>query len=1167
MKKKWFLAAALCGLLTAAQAADDLRQGFRNPPPEAQARTWWHWLNGNATRAGITADLEAMHQVGIREAQLFNADQGYPEGDAPYLSERWMELFRFALDEAARLGMEIGFHNSAGWSLSGGSWVTPAHGMQTVAYAAVTCKGGKEVRLSLPQPATRLDYYRDIAVLAFPVPAGERRIGRLDVKTLSGSAFDSQLLPDTTVIDAASCIRLEDIVDLSSRLAPDGTLVWNAPAGEWTVMRFGHTPTGATNHPANGYGHGLECDKMNRAAVDAFWQGGIEPVLRAAGAHVGTTLTGCLIDSYEAGSGNWTPGFEREFLRRNGYSCLRYLPALAGYYVESGEQSERFLWDFRRTIGQLMAENYYGYFAEKCRAAGLRLSVEPYGGPFDWLGAAMCADVPMSEFWVNGTSAMDYTKLAASAAHLRGTPYVGAESFTADGANSRWLNHPAVMERAGDRAWAEGVNRFLFHTYVHQPWNAAPGLTFGPYGVEMSRLNTWWKQAPAYMDYVTRSQYLLQQGRFAADVLVYVGESSPNKGIYRSDLKQRGYDYDEVGTGFLDSLTVDADGALRTPAGSRYRLLLLPDIRWATPSLLERLRRLAAAGAFIIGPRPVRSPSLAGYPQCDREVERLAAALWSAGTGADALIRDIPVEEALEKLRLRPDFDDGGALPRLLFLHRTTPEAEIYFVANPQRQYRTITCRFRVTGRQPERWDAETGRIEPVAEWKEESGCTAIPLRFRPEESCFLVFRKPDKTPDPVTARAEQVERHVAPLRGLEIVKAEYGYFLPDGVVDVTAALASRMEHGQLPLVAGNGLAGDPAPGVVKELRVKYCVGGEVRRATATELGGRTLDPAEEGGEIRLLQALYGQFPAGFDDNLPGAPRNVTNEVRQLVARGELCIQVGETIGKREPLRESQLHLVYRADGELFDEKYPAGYIVDLARHEADTRLAVGKRGLVWITPFAGNVRCTTASGAVWKGSAGAMPAVIDLSADGWDVTFCQRAEEASRTYRFDSLCSWTERAEDDVKYYSGTAVYRKRFHLPKEYLRKNRSLCLDLGRVCVMAEVVVNGRSLGVLWKAPFRMDITEALRAGENDMEIRVTNLWPNRLIGDARYPEDMEWGDWLPKSWPGWLTDGEERNSQRTTFATWRHWSASDPLQPSGLMGPVVLRPYVHVPLSRE
>lgn len=1168
MKKRWLSICIVCfAVAMNAIATVPLQTGFQNPPPSAKARTWWHWINGNVSKEGITADLEAMKQVGIQEAQIFNVDQGYPEGPAGFLSDEWLELFHFAVSEAKRLGLEIGFHNGAGWSSSGGSWVTPEYAMQTIVYSEMQCEGGTLIQEELAQPAAKLGYYRDIAVLAFPTPQNETRIEGRELKTLSGPSFPNQLLPDTKPIPESALVRKSEIMNLTSKLSADGKLKWNAPAGKWTILRIGHTPNGTENRPANGYGHGLECDKLSRAAVDAYWAGGIEPILQKLGSLVGPALTNCLIDSYEVGCGNWTPGFDKEFTRRRAYDCIAFLPTLAGYYVESGEVSERFLWDFRKTIGELMTDNYYGYFRELCHQRGMKFSVEPYGGPYDCMAAGSTGDIPMSEFWVGGKGFREMSKLAASVAHLNGTPEVGAEAFTANNENSKWLNQPATLKPLGDWAWSEGVNRFIFHTYAHQPWNdIAPGMTFHMYGTEISRLNTWWEQGKAYMDYLGRSQFLLQQGRCAADVLVFTGESSPNDGIYRPDLKAQGYDYDEIGSNKIASLTVK-DGRICTPAGGVYRLLVLPDVEWMTPQLLKALKELADKGATIIGPRPRKSPSLQGYPQCDEQVKQLADELWGTGSASTAIIRPLPAMDVLKQMQVSPDFSGGKSGSDLLYIHRIAGDTDIYFVSNQQKQHRTESCSFRIAGKQPERWNPETGEIEEIAVWQSEDECTTLPLCLKPEESCFIIFRKPVSNAANHIIRTQTDMRPVAikPLPDLKIIRAEYGYFLPEGLVDVTDVLASRIKENRLQTSVGNDLANDPAPGVEKELQVEYSIGGEKHKVSVPESQTLTIPSKQETGELKLIKAVYGKFEPGFNGNLPELPTNITRRISDMIAAKNWVFPVDDRlIGKTEAHQNTgkKLHLVYSVEGEVSEMMVAEGKEVNLTLYEPEPQLMVKAGKVTWVTPQAGSLTYSTTAGKTKTIRVKSVPETIEISGP-WEIHFPPRLGAPAKA-TFERLHSWTESSDDGIRHFSGTATYLKEINIPKEYVKDNQSLELDLGRVRAIAEVIVNGKNLGVLWKAPFRINFGDAIRAGNNKIEIRITNLWPNRLIGDARYPEDCEWGDWQLKSWPDWLTHPTERDSKRITFTTWRHWRAGDPLLPSGLLGPVVLRPYTHVVL---
>ncbi len=1159
----WLCVACLFTTLTAS-AADSLESGFTNPPPSAKARTWWHWVNGNISKEGITADLEAMKRVGIQEAQIFNVDQGYPEGPASFLTPEWLELFHFAVLEAKRLGLEIGFHNGAGWSSSGGPWVTPEYAMQRVVFSEVRHTGGTQFQATLPQPATKLNYYQDIAVLAFPTPKDGTRIDNLDAKSLS-NAFENHLQPDAKHIPEAAMVLKSDIVILTGKMDTNGMLKWDAPAGEWTILRIGHTPHGTQNHPAGIGGLGLECDKLSRAAVDAYWAGGIEPILKKLGSLAGSTLTNCVIDSYEVGCNNWTSGFDKAFAQRRGYDCLRFLPTLAGYYVESGEVSERFLWDFRRTLGDLMAENYYGYFSELCHKHGMKFSVEPYGGPFESLQAGSTGDIVMSEFWLGARILAGTPKLASSIAHLNGNPLVGAESFTSMGG---WRSHPAMLKQSGDWAWSEGVNRLIFHTYVQQPWDFAPGVTFHMYGIEMSRLNTWWEQGRAYMSYLARSQFLLQQGRFAADVLVFAGESSPNDGIPRTDIKALGYDYDEIGTNKMASLTVK-DGWICTPVGGSYRLLVLPETTWMSPGLTRKIGELAEAGATIIGPKPVKSPSLQDFPECDDQVAELANKIWDNQSAKERVIANSSVKTVLTDLGLTPDFSAGTDGSDLLFLHRIAGDADIYFVANPKNESRDEKCRFRVAGKQPELWNPETGEITDAVVWQSNAdGSITVPIAFDPEGSVFVVFRKAisPSADHIVQAKTALVPLEAKPLSDLKIIKAEYGVFLPEGTVDVTAALSARMKDGTLHTAADNSLPSfDPAMGIPKELRLEYETGGKRRQLSVQENRQFSIPEANETGELRLIRAIYGKFPQG-SEGLPPKPSNsdVTAQVAAIIASNTFLIPVDNRFGESssDKNQNKELRLIYSAEGEIRHMAVAQGHEVNLTLNVPKPKLLIENGKATWLTPQAGSITCITASGLTKTAEVKSIPKPIEMKG-AWDVSFPPDFG-APANARFDKLISWPESSDQGIRYFSGTAVYRKQFTVPEDCIGTGRSLELDLGSVRVIAEVIVNGKNLGILWKAPFRINLDDSVRAGENELEVRVTNLWPNRLIGDAALPEDCEWGDWVPKRWPDWLEDKTKRPGERITFTTWKHWNADSQLQPSGLLGPVFLRPYVHLPL---
>ena len=1195
-------------------ADDPLTAGFKNPPASAKARTWWHWINGNVTKAGITADLEAMKKVGIQEAQIFNVSLGDPRGPATYLSPQWLELFKFSALEAKRLGLELGFHNGPGWSSSGGPWITPEHSMQTVVYSTTTHHGGKPFEGKLAQPESQLDFYRDIAILAFPTPKKNQRVENLDFKTLSGR-MRNRLTPDSATVPSAAIVPRSDIIDLTSRLTADGFLQWNAPPGQWTILRLGHTPTGHRNRPAPHGAQGLECDKMNREAVDAFWKGGIDPIIETLDGLVGPVLNNCVIDSYEVGTTNWTSGFEKQFNRLRGYDCTAYLPTLAGYYVDSGEITERFLWDFRRTIGDLIAANYYEHFRQKCHQHAMKLSVEPYWGPFDSMQVGQTGDIVMCEFWSGDVAFFDTPKFVASIAKLNGDSIVGAEAFTGQGA---WTEHPATIKSIGDRAWAQGINRFIFHSYVHQPWDVGPGLTLSYHGLEFNRFNTWWEPGAAFLDYIARSQFLLQQGESVADVLVFTGEASPNNAFVVPEIKAMGFDYDLIGVNKLDALTVK-DGLIRTATGASYRALVLPDQsrsiparsaskgsseatlsetpkpslarragnldpalaggagnlesslarraridNWMRPETIRKLAELADAGATILGSKPVKSPSLQGYPECDQTVSKLADNLWEGGS-----IREQSIVDWLRDGDISPDFDvENDTREDLAFIHRRNQNAEIYFVANAGKEKRDVRCRFRVSGKQPELWDAETAEIRDAMVWQDNGdGTTSVPINFANEDSVFVVFRKPVTSADHIVEADIEMERQTAePLHGLEIIKAEYGTFLPDGLADVTDILRGKVQNNVLDAKASRALFDcDPAPGYKKELRVKYMIGSTITETTVMEQESVKIKPTNE-AELKILNAVFGKF----DQQTKGVPTGfsateVTAAMKKFVSSGIYTIPVdGKLAGNSiDQNQRNRLRITYTTDGEMQTLSIPAGKNLRLTRQTPGPKLVSSENETSWVTPLAGQMSYRLASGKTNSVQVKTVAKPIQLTGP-WKVSF-QNGSAQSAQATFTELESWTKSSIDSIRYFSGTASYQKEFSVPSHLNDSDTSLELDLGNVREIAEVLVNGRPAATLWKPPFRISLDGFLKEGQNTLEVKVTNLWANRLIGDEQLPNDVRRKGRSVRKWPDWLLNQTERSSKRVGFAAYQHFSRDSTLQSSGLLGPVVIRPYVRVGLK--
>ena len=1182
--------AAFSGLLFAASATD-LQSNFINPPDSARPHTWWHWMNGNISRQGITADLEAMAEVGIGGAQIFNVSVNILEGPAPFMSPQWFDLIKYAATEADRLGIELCIHNCTGWSSSGGPWISPEYSMQIVVYTDIKTIGPAQFNQILPQPNANMNFYRDIAILAFPTPKNDTfRIADLATKT--GLKNASGLDPDIADVPAEASIDQDSIIDLTSKTDADGRLQWQIPQGSWTIMRIGHTTTGETNRPSPPAGQGLECDKLSRAALDLHWDKGIKPILDKLGLLAPKTLNNILIDSFEVGANNWTPKMREEFKKRTGYDLIKYLPAFSGRVIENAQTTERFLWDFRRVNSDLFADNYFGYFADKCHQHGLLLSVEPYGGPFESLAVGAKADIIMGEFWVgeNVANAGGSVKIAATSAHTHGQKIVGAESFTSAYDLASWQNHPASLKISGDQMYCIGINRFIFHCYAHQPWtNLLPGMTMGQNGTHFNRNNTWFRQSKPWMKYLARSQYMLQQGQFAADVLIFAGQSTPNSIVSFQHLRNIGYDYDVIGTDLIEKLSVK-DGILTLPAGMQYKLLVMPNTTFMTPKLAKKIKTLVKNGAVIVGPKPKTSPSLIDYPKYDPKLQAIADQLWGKDDniktidktfGKGRIITGLSPEDVLKKLNIQPDFIDLSTDVRTSFIHRKIDDTDIYFVASRNPQQNTARCSFRIIGKKPELWNCETGDIQPAPLWQPEKDRTIVTIPFAPSGSMFVVFRQPIDTPEDTYINMESkitakpVEK---PKDKLEILKADYGvlsFELP-GLLDVTQKLSEKIQNNKLQIQASNDLAGDPAMGHPKALYVQYTYGNEKYSAKANEGSVLTLPESStainDNKKLNIIIAAYGVLPEGENQIQPPAVIDITEKVAAKVKDGAIKVSVDYDLAGNDPALNlhKKLKVTYAFNGQTADIVVDENKMLELplaqfkltpiAAHLAvtadKTNLAVADNGQYTLTKSTGKKTTIEVSD---------LPDPLEIKGD-WTLKFTP-GWGAPEEITLPELTSWTNSDVNGIRYYSGTAVYYKEFNLCEDFLNKGDEIMLDLGQVLYFAEVKLNSKNLGILWKDPFRLDITDEIKAGSNKLEIAVTNLWPNRLIGDEQYPDDCQWEQKALKVWPEWFLKNQPRPvKERLTFTTWKHWNKDDPLMPSGLIGPVKIN-VVKIVLVKE
>lgn len=736
------------------------------------------------------------------------------------------------------------------------------------------------------------------------------------------------LLPEHPLpTEPGTAVPTDAIVDLTDQLNSEGVLNWKVPAGSWTLLRIGHrniTGRYARNAPASKEATGLECDPFNREAVAFHFDHYVGTILKDAETVGGKAMAGVLMDSWETHMPNGSPVFREAFRQRRGYDVFSYLPTFAGFIVGNRDATDRFLRDVRQTANELIAEHFYGEMAAQSRKHGLTLYAEVIA-----IEAGLHVDIPMTEN--GGEGPVDHGKFAASCAHLNDSAVVATEAFTG---MANWNDCPVSLKQLGDRFFCGGINRIVFHTYAHNPdvTKVFPGPAFWKYGTPFSRGQTWWEMGQAWITYLSRCQFLLQYGHAAADALCFCGEDPasgkgfiPNKNI---PALPQGFDWDLLPSEALANRLSTKDGRLITRGGTSYALLVLPDSDRMTPESAAKIRKLVKAGATVLGQKPLRSPSLSGYPTCDEKVRSIGDEVWGHcdgktvtqhAFGKGRVFCGLTLKETFDAMGLLPDFSYTcvGAQANIRFIHRRSDDGtDIYFLSNQSPGPSDIVASFRVTGKQPELWDAVTGHIADVATFRQEGGKTQLPLHLENSGSIFVVFR--------------------------------------------------------------NVIAADTAR----------------------------------------------------------------------VAKSSVAV-----------FREA---------------------------------LAVKGPWTVVFTP-------------------------------GWG---------APESMTFAALEDWSKRPEDGIKYYSGTAVYRTAVDW-EGAAGGEGEVRLDLGDVAVIAEVKLNGTACGVAWTPPYRVDISQALKPGRNELEIRVANTWANRLIGDERLDA-----------------------AARRTWTTYHSFTKDSQPTRSGLLGPVFI-----------
>jgi hypothetical protein len=743
-------------------ATPTLEQNFVTPPREASPYTWWMWLGALNPPEAITRDLEEFHAKGLVGVTIKSSSLGpvwYPEhkvvlegkeyrkvktdeyggksaerppGRVEFWSDENLVAIRHAAKEANRLGIDLGLQISTS---APREFLSNEYAQQIIDWTAASFKGPGLFEGMLPVPEIKRSaaakaelfgdpYHRDIVVLAFP---------------------DKPLF------------SVNEVINLTSKVDADGHVRWNAPTGNWTIMRFVQVSTQFGNETS------VHLDGLSTEAMDKGWEATVGRLLAKMTPEERKGLKLIEEDSWEAGHPTWTKTFPEEFKKRRGYDLLPYLPALAGRVIGDPQFSDQIKQDHQLTIDDLIADNHYAYRRKLANRDGLPFYAEAAGPNMkegDLLKTSSRADVAMAEFWMPSAHRSSFERRfllreAASANHIYGKKITLCESFTSVGPH--WEESPFSMKATGDQAFCDGLNRVAFHTASLSPsMTAKPGYTMWA-GTHYEPGMTWWNQTPAFNIYLARCSYLLQQGLFAADVLFYQGNKSGYSHVLKTVFPTlgEGYDCDHCNTEVLLTRLSVKDGRIVLPDGMSYRVLVLPDNLPMRLIALEQVASLLNAGAIVVGPRPTSMAGMPLHPGDGSKFDALVKRLWGDAAGQNAVENRIgsgrlvwgrTARQVLQEMGAQPDFEFTGLSEAgtIDWIHRTTSDGtEIYFVCSRWETPESVECSFRVSGKQPELWNPVTGEIRAATAFHQKNGRTIMPLEFDPCGSVFVIFRRP----------------------------------------------------------------------------------------------------------------------------------------------------------------------------------------------------------------------------------------------------------------------------------------------------------------------------------------------------------------------------------------------------------------------------------------
>lgn len=758
-----FLAAAcVVGLFTSLAAAQPLSEVFRNPPEEAKPRGYWVWPHGNFDYATLRRELEEYKAKGLGGVDIFdlgirNTKNVIPPGPG-FMSPEQVDGIAFALAEAKRLNLKMGLIVSSSWN-AGGTWTPPELAMMNLVSWKEIVEGPAKVERVLPFPEVPDKFKKPYGTYPLHVPKDDKG---LPVYRKEMALVAYPVDAEGRITDPAKALVLNDKLDAAGKLTCD------VPAGRWLILRTVVVNFGQRLWLPSDKSQGLTMDHFSKAATQHHFKTIIERLEKRTGPLKETALERLYLASYEANSDvTWTPGFEEEFAKLNGYRIEPYLPALYGMVVVDRDTTDRFLYDYRRTVSELFVNNLYREASRICRGKGLLLCSEAGGPgaplhhvPTEELKSLGSVDVMRGEFWngrtqqltPDGFEELQIVKPIASAAHIYGHRIVEMEAFTS---TIHWQEGPEDYKKLADRAFCEGMTRVVYHTMTHNlPEAGVPGWTYQA-GSHMNTNLTWWDLSHGLHQYLARCSALLMQGNFVADVALYYGDDVP---LFAKPKHLRpglgyGYDYDDLNTEMLLRAAVNAQGQLVLPGGMRYELLVLPekDTRMSL-AVAEKIEQLINDGATVLGPRPERTFGLRDAGAEQTKLREIADRLWGAGPfpkthGKGRLFAGTTARQVLEQKSIVADFDvlPVEARAQVDFIHRRAEQGDLYFLRNSGDKAIEFEGQFRARDRRPELWEPVSGVMTPIALYRQSDATTKIPLHLPAWGSVFVVFLPQEK--------------------------------------------------------------------------------------------------------------------------------------------------------------------------------------------------------------------------------------------------------------------------------------------------------------------------------------------------------------------------------------------------------------------------------------